>query len=123
MSITIPSTIDSRIEIQSSDSLSESNFLFYLWVECISSPQVMYILLCSTSDTRVCALQYRCLQSNICLPQHLVCDGVRHCPLGDDERLCHFRYHVKIMSKFVNLKYYWLRDIILRVEKVRITGR
>ena len=42
-------------------------------------------------ESRTCAFQYRCLESEICLPDVYICDGIRHCPKGDDEKLCGFR--------------------------------
>ncbi|KAJ8026605.1 hypothetical protein HOLleu_31491 [Holothuria leucospilota] len=39
-------------------------------------------------DTYNCTGAYRCHHSKNCVTQHLVCDGIRHCPEGDDEELC-----------------------------------
>ncbi|KAJ8026517.1 hypothetical protein HOLleu_31366 [Holothuria leucospilota] len=39
-------------------------------------------------DTYNCTGAYRCHLSKSCVAQHLVCDGVRHCPEGDDEVSC-----------------------------------
>ena len=32
--------------------------------------------------------KFRCHRTSICLPLDMVCDGVRHCPEGDDELMC-----------------------------------
>lgn len=32
-----------------------------------------------------CMNGYRCAQSSLCLPLNELCDGIRQCPLGDDE--------------------------------------
>lgn len=34
---------------------------------------------------------YRCQRSTICLKTDKVCDGVHHCPMGDDESECHMK--------------------------------
>ena len=46
------------------------------------------------TDTMLCKSQYRCLNSTICLNKKYLCDSHRHCPYGDDERQCHFKYVV-----------------------------
>ena len=76
--------------------LCASQYRFYTAIyKYICITYVIYSCLTiffSPSEMRSCASHYRCLQSSICLPQYYVCDGIRHCPEGDDERLCHFRY-------------------------------
>ena len=38
-----------------------------------------------------CSGAYRCQASRICLNMMFLCDGIRQCPHGDDEKLCHFK--------------------------------
>lgn len=39
-------------------------------------------------ETHECSGYYRCRKSKRCIPFGQLCDGVRHCPMGDDEQHC-----------------------------------
>jgi len=36
----------------------------------------------------MCPGQYKCANESSCVLHHQLCDGIRHCPLGDDEWFC-----------------------------------
>ena len=42
-------------------------------------------------DEVTCPGHYRCYKSHVCVHDKYLCDGVYHCPLGDDERYCHVK--------------------------------
>ena len=48
----------------------------------------MYLIDCFFSDNDTCEGYFKCHNNRICLPHSAVCDGIRHCPEGDDEKLC-----------------------------------
>ena len=43
---------------------------------------------CFIDANRTCANQFRCKNSTVCLPLSQLCDGIVHCPNGDDEIWC-----------------------------------
>ena len=46
--------------------------------------------------------RYRCLKSTVCLNNDSLCNGVKDCPLGDDERFCGFR--CEFISNMLRIK-------------------
>ena len=44
------------------------------------------------AGNNTCSTSYQCLLSDEILPLYYLCDEIRDCANGDDERFCYFRY-------------------------------
>ena len=52
----------------------------------------------SVTEARFCISRYRCLKSTVCINNGSLCNGVKDCPLGDDEQFCGFRW---VLQSFI----------------------
>lgn len=63
------------------------------------------------TETYICEGAYRCHRSIICLSQHHVCDGIKHCPEGDDELFCGLTLITLLQLIFLDILIYRSNDL------------